>query len=112
MILFATQWSRLESGSLNLRVSGEVLDTLKTHEPTIEEEGSTVHYPKPYQHIPELRKKYLYYFAIARANDTQAEVLVRRAENPVPNRLELFAEVNLRDFLGVQDGDELTVEIK
>jgi hypothetical protein len=56
-----------------------------------------------------MRKGYLYFLAVAQSNALSCPVLVRRALNPVPRCVELFAEQNLRASLSLRDGN--TVEI-
>lgn len=108
-ILQLTGWPLLEPGSLNLEVVESVIDLLPESSAALTEDGSTVEYPDGWKHIPVLRQGYLYYHATAQAKGESIEVLVRRARNPVPGRVELFAARGIRTALGVVDGD--TVEV-
>jgi hypothetical protein len=110
-ILELTGWRSLEAGTLNLAVDDTVLDLLRQSEPDMTEDASTILYPEPWKHIPAIRKAYLYYKATACAPLSSAEVLVRRAQIPVPGRVELFAAQNIRTTLKVSDGDLLQVEL-
>ncbi len=110
-ILEKTGWHSVEPGTLNLRVDNAVLASLLHSTPVLIEKAETVIYPEPWKHIPAMRRAYLYYDATARAKGKTQAVLVRRAENPVAGRIELFADRNLRDFLAVKDGDCLEIEV-
>src|SRR3989344_8320069 len=110
-ILDATGWDRLELGSLNLSVEDSVVGSLLKYTPALIEDGAGVKYPQQYQHIPILRKNYYYYSGVACVNSKNQEVLIRRAQNPIRGRVELFAPVKLKDYFGVTNGDEVTVEI-
>lgn len=109
-ILAATGWPQLEPGSLNLKVPGDVVEALMHLRPTWIEDGSTVLYPPPLSHIPKLRAAYLYFLATAQGSDKHQQVLVRRAQNPLPGVVELFAPVNLTEFFGLVSGDQLRVD--
>jgi len=110
-ILEVTGWNSLEPGSLNLAVDDGVLDVLLEYTPALVEEGSSVNYPQKYQHIPTLRKAYYYYSGVASVGEKRHAVLVRRAFNPVPGRVELFASVKLTEYFGVTAGVQVVVEI-
>src|SRR6266516_3860580 len=90
-----TGWDRLEPGSLNLTVPNSVLDALMNLKPILVEDAAAIRYPAPYAHIPTLRKAYLYYSSTLKTPHHNVPVLVRRAQVPVPGRLELFAALNL-----------------
>jgi CTP-dependent riboflavin kinase len=107
----ATGWQSLSPGSLNLRVDDAVLKELSLLRPQFEEPASGVTYPRGYEHIPKLREAYWYYAAVARNGNAEHSVLVRRAKNPVPRVVELFADVSLRDALNLRPGDIVSVEI-
>jgi len=110
-ILEITGWPRVEPGTLNLSVDHAVLDCLLYPPAVLIEKADSVMYPEPWKHIPTIRKAYLYYDATAHSKGKKCPVLVRRAENPVPGRMELFADRDLRDFLAVNDGDVLEIEL-
>ena len=110
-ILNATGWNSLEPGSLNLTVDDSVLNALLRFTPALTEDAANVQYPAQYQHIPKLRKAYYYYAGTARVETKHQPILVRRAHNPVPRRVELFAAVSLKDYFAVWEGDAVTVEI-
>jgi CTP-dependent riboflavin kinase len=110
-ILAATGWSDLVPGTLNLEVEQRVVEGLLSCSPLIHEKGENVRYPEPYTHIPRLRVGYLYYRALIRSGDKSASVLIRRAINPLPRRVEAFAEGRLRELLGLSDGDRVICEV-
>jgi hypothetical protein len=110
-ILTLTGWLSLEPGTLNLEVDATVLDLLQQTQPSMVEDASTIVYPKQWEHIPKMRKAYLYYKAAALTSSISTEVLVRRAQVPVPGRVELFAAQNIRSALNLRDGDLLEVEL-
>jgi len=107
----ATQWSRVEPGSLNLEVGDDVVPSLHALTPTWIEDGSSVVYPAGYEHIPKLRGAYLYYLAEAHANAKTEQVLVRTARNALLRRVELFAPLSLKDVFGLRSGDTLKVVV-
>jgi len=110
-ILAATGWKDLFPGTLNLEVGQEVVEGLLSCSPLIREKGEDVKYPEPYTHIPKLRVGYLYYQASIRGGDRSASVLIRRAINPLPRRVEAFAEARLREMLSLSDGDRVICEV-
>lgn len=110
-ILELTVWPSLYSGSLNLQVDDSVLDLLGQREPNWREDASHVLYPEGWKHIPVKRVAYLYYKGTARSRGMSVEVLVRRAQNPVPGRVELFAANSIREKLELSDGDAVLVEL-
>ena len=105
------RWRCLEPGSLNLGVDGETLDRLMEVKELIFEPHDEVEYPPGWQHIPKRRGGYKYYLATATVKGETQEVLVRRAINPLPGRIELFAAVNLRDRFRLRDGNEIKVAV-
>jgi CTP-dependent riboflavin kinase len=110
-ILAATGWNDVFPGTLNLEVEPVVVEHLLSCTPLIREKGEDVKYPDPYAHIPGLRIGYLYYAALIRNGDKSASVLIRRAVNPLRGRVEAFADRNLRDLLGLSDGDWVLCEV-
>ena len=99
-------WESLEPGSLNLRVDDDAVASLAELEAVICEHPDDICYPKEYEHIPQVRGGYKYYSATATVGQETEKVLVRRAViNPVPQRLELFAAVNLRRRFQLEDND-------
>lgn len=110
-ILAAVGWPTLASGTLNLEVDSSVLDTLGRLVPVVIEPASEIIYPVPFQHIPRMRRAYWYYTAFVSNLDLREPVLVRRAENPVPGRVELFSATPLTQLFGLTAGDLLTVEL-
>ena len=58
-----------------------------------------------------LRIGYWYYKAIIHMSDDRQECLVRRAINPLPDRIELFAPVSLKSKWALNEDAILTVEI-
>lgn len=106
-----TGWAHLEPGSLNLRVPSGVLEALMNLTPAWLEDGSTVVYPALFSHIPRRRAAYLYFLGTARTGAKSHQVLVRRAQNPVPEIVELFAPLKLRKFFGLVSGDQIAVDM-
>jgi hypothetical protein len=107
----ATGWSQVELGSLNLEVIDGVVDRLAQCALAMEESASEILYPSPYQSIPTRRGGYLYYRAVLCTGECRADVLLRRAVNPLPNRIEAFCDVNLRQALQVGDNDVVWCEV-
>ena len=107
-ILRATGWAHLFPGTLNLKVTEDSVHRLLLCNPLIRELGDDVIYPPQYAHIPKLRVGYLYFEATLKKGDHVTPVLLRRACNPLPTRIEAFSELRLRDALGVSDGDSVT----
>lgn len=112
IILNHTGWSHLVEGTLNLEVEQSVVEILGHITPAIREPGQTVQYPSRYKHIPVQRVAYLYFDAILLHKGKEEPVLIRRAENPLKERIEAFAPVMLRETLDLSDGDEITCSIK
>jgi hypothetical protein len=110
-ILAATRWPTLAPGSLNLEVENGVLDNLGRLVPIVVEQGSEIVYPAPFQEIPKLRRAYWYYIALVSKHELRQSALVRRAENPVPRRVEMFSSIPLTKHFGLKEGDILTVEV-
>ncbi len=110
-ILDATGWKRLVPGSLNLEVDPGVVTALEEYRPVIEEPWASITYPPPFQSIPQRRGGYYYYRAIASRGDHKQDVLVRRAINPIRDRVELFAPVKLTKTFMLRAGDLLTVDL-
>lgn len=110
-ILQATNWANVIPGSLNLEVSENSVHRLLLCAPVIREDGEKVRYPTAYADIPKLRVGYLYYTARLRKGDKVAAVLIRRAVNPLPTRVEAFSEQMLREVLELSDGEIVTCEV-
>jgi len=108
----STGWTRLEPGSLNVEADEEALQTiLDTRASDIFEPAESICYPPKYTHIPKLRQGYRYFHCKVVRDAVECTALVRRAKNPLKRRVELFANLNLRDLLGVNDGDKLTIRL-
>ena len=110
-ILKVTGWTDLEPGSLNLKVDPSVVIALGNYRPALNESWPEIKYPPPYEGIPQLRIGYCYYKAIIHMSDDRQECLVRRAINPLPDRIELFAPVSLKSKWALNEDAILTVEI-
>lgn len=111
-ILQATGWASLFPGSLNLEVTPDCVHLLLLSAPAIREDGEDIQYPSAYANIPRLRVGYLYFSGRLRNGDRVAPVLFRRAVNPLPNRIEAFAEQALREALSLTDGNAVTCEVE
>jgi hypothetical protein len=107
----ATGWQQVEPGSLNLEVADGVIDQLSRFKLAMSESASDIQYPSPYQSIPVRRGGYRYYRAVLCVGEHRADVLLRRAVNPLPNRIEAFCSVNLRQALQVVDGDVVRCQL-
>ena len=107
MILAKTGWKKLVEGTLNLEVYEDVVRQILIKKPTIREPSNSVTYPSKFQHIPKIRKAYLYFKGTISKGNHSENVLFRTAENPLPNRLEAFAPVKLRENLSITDGDQV-----
>ena len=108
-------WRRLEPGTLNLYLDRDE-DRKKARKLTVVKElifepHDEINYPNKWQHIPKIRGGYKYYLATATVKEETQEVLVRRAINPIPKHIELFAAVNLRAHFRLQDRDEVQVTV-
>jgi len=105
-ILATTGWSMLYPGTLNLGVPDDVVHRLLLYQAIYAEDGFNIRYPEKYAYIPLKRIGYLYYSAtLSKEKDSeQIPVLLRRACNPLTNRVEVFAEHQLRQRLDIQDG--------
>jgi len=109
LLISNTDWKSIASGTLNLSVSEEHYYLLAQFPASFRESGSEVIYPKGWEHIPIARKEYRYY----KANILTESVLIRCAKKPHSTKvLEIFAEHNLRNKLGLSDGDDVTLEVQ
>jgi hypothetical protein len=107
-----TGWIRVEPGTLNVECSeSEIGLALAGVKPAWSEPGESVVYPEKYAHIPTLRKAYFYYRAVLHWRSSQIQVIVRRAENPVAGRLEVFAERNLKATHGIENGSTIELSL-
>lgn len=69
-------------------------------------------YPSPCEDVPRLRKAYWYYLGQASFSGLCQEILVRRAQCPVPNTVELPTPVNIRTKFCVADNDILDIDVQ
>lgn len=108
MILNKTAWDDLCEGTLNLKVHENVVNQIRKRKLLIQEPGSSVFYPEPYQNIPKERKNYFYFRGTISKDGCSEAVLFRTAEvPPYPGLIEVFAPVRLRDALNLEDGDQV-----
>ena len=105
LILQATKWPNLVPGSLNLEVAVTTVEHLLHCVPVIREDGKDVQYPAAHARIPILRVGYLYFAARLSKGDRVVSVLIRRAVNPLPTRIEAFSDRLLREALVLSDSD-------
>jgi len=111
-ILKETGWKDLFPGSLNLKdVEERIVHILLLHDPLIKECANSITYPKGWENISKRRVGYLYYRAVLTHQKKWENILIRRACNPLRNRLEAFAQDKLRDKLGLEDDDEVTCKV-
>jgi len=92
-------------------VDDSVVEELARYEPTLEESGDDILYPKEYENIPKHRHAYWYYSARAVKDGDDESVLVRRAEVPVPGVVELFSAVRLTSRFGLEENGTLIVQV-
>lgn len=111
LLLSHTQWDSLYKGTLNLQVDCNVVKNLGLLTPNIIESGHSVNYPNPYENIPITRKAYWYYDAELTFNGKKEKVLIRRAENPLKGRIEVFAQIQLRMHFNLVDGSAVNCKI-
>jgi CTP-dependent riboflavin kinase len=110
-ILEKTGWSSLAPGTLNLGIPNDVLQSLDTLKPIWVEDCANIKYPEPYQHIPAKRVAYYYYRGQAVKGNESQPIVARKAQVPVPGRVEILAPVKLRDLMRLDDGDQLAIEL-
>lgn len=110
-ILRITGWPDLEPGTLNIDTDRAQLDKLTPATAVWIEDGASVVYPAPYQHIPRKREAYLYYLATLLVGLESRPVIVRRAKTPGPIRLEVFATENLVSSLKLKSGQVVTLTV-
>ncbi len=109
-LLAITGWGRVEPGTLNIECADALAEAALRNSALVwREEGTTVIYPPKYAGVPKIRRAYLYYRATLVFGAHEVPVLVRRAENPVRGRVEVFAEQSLRASIGVVDGSTVVL---
>jgi hypothetical protein len=107
-----TGWTKLEPGSLNLRVEDGVVDQLGERVECYFEHPSLIKYPNGKSRIPEKRGGYNYYRAVIRGAERSEDVLIRRAKGkPLTNLVEAYAQVRLVEVLKLRQGDVVEVEV-
>ena len=111
-ILATTGWPTLAAGSLNLVVNNNVIFDLEHLTPCWVEDATALNYPAPFEDVPRFRKAYWYYLGKATFSQLCQEVLVRRAQCPVPQTLELLAPVNIKTEFCVADKDILDIDVQ
>lgn len=111
-----TGWSRVEPGTLNFQLDVSLdeagLDKLI---PAWVELPESVKYPAPYGHIPQLRQGWRYYRARLVTEAGELPVLAKWPVKPGgwhKTRIEVFAEVKIREHLVLSDGDHVTMIIE
>lgn len=110
-ILNETNWVDLAPGTLNLGVDHSIVERLLEQNVHIVEDANNIHYPQGFARIPTKREAYYYYLGKVIYASTSVDALVRRAKQPVPGTVELFSPVNLREYLGIDDGSVVTVRV-
>ena len=110
-ILSATGWKDLCPGTLNLRVTPDIVHRLLLCVAVIRESAEHIVYPPESAHIPKLRIGYLYFQGRLKKQNSVISVLVRRACNPLADVVELLSECKLRDRLKLSDGDAIGCEV-
>jgi len=112
-LLEITGWSRLAPGTLNVECSETGLaDVFARLKPLWHEPWESVTYPRKYRRIPQKRGGYLYYGAALVFAGQEAPIVVRRAVNPLKKRIEVYAETNLKEALGIADDDVVSISFE
>ena len=112
LLLAKTGWSKLELGSLNLKVDKSVVPRLGAIRELYFEEPNLIKYPDGTSRIPLMRGGYLYYRAAFIAESDEQQMLIRRGRtNPLLCIVETYAEVSLVEKFDLKEHDvmELTV---
>lgn len=110
-ILHIAGWTELESGTLNVDLDRAQFDQLTPEAATWIEDGASVTYPPPYQHIPQKREAYFYYLGTLHVSGETRAVVVRRAKVPGPIRIEVYAAENLSNSLRLMAGEAVVLAI-
>ncbi|MGH7181298.1 MAG: hypothetical protein ACREJN_04900 [Nitrospiraceae bacterium] len=110
-ILQTTGWQNLFPGSLNLKVTEDSVHRLLLCTAVICERGEDILYHPQYAKLMKLRVGYLYFRGRIKKGNVVSWVLIRRACNPLPTRVEAFSELKLREALEVSDGDTVVCEV-
>ena len=108
-----TGWEVVFPGSLNLHVDYTVIENLTKLRELYFEKPELIKYPDGTCTIPYRRGGYLYYCAeLIEFNPIQS-VLVRRAkQNPLLDRIEIYAPVKLVEVLNLQEEDVIAVTVR
>ena len=110
-ILRLTEWDELHPGTLNVKVGSDVVPLLSKMAPNWREDGSDITYPLGFEYILKLRKAYLYFAGFAYYRDQSQSILIRIAENPISQLVELLAAVGIRETFDLSDGDSLEIAV-
>lgn len=109
-IAHAAGWDRIHPGSLNVDVHKSFYDEVWGLRPAYKEPGDSVPYPAPFERIPVERREYRYYAGLILYEQKSAEVFFRRplvASEGLSShnvwRFDVFAQISLRETLGVDD---------
>lgn len=108
-----TGWTRVEPGSLNLRVEDGVVERLGDLCECYFEHPSLIKYPNGKSRIPEDRGGYNYYRALIRNAERTEPILIRRAKDkPLKNLVEAYAPLRLTKVLGLQEETAVEIEVR
>ncbi len=111
LIIKNTGWVALEPGSLNLEVSESTVNNLNKVYAIFYEHYEDILYPERYKDIPRKRGGYYYFGGYLVMSGIREAILIRRGKNPIPKRVEAFAPIHLRSKYGINDDQELSIEI-
>lgn len=113
LLLAKTGWSKLEPGSLNLKVDCSVVPRLAEIRELYFEEPTLIKYPDGTSRIPLERGGYLYYKALLSTGSGEQRVLVRRGRTvPLLRIVEAYAEVSLVEKFDLGEHDVVQVAVK
>lgn len=109
-----TGWRHVEPGTLTLdRAHPLPVPALVDVVPlAVEPEDLLQHLEPRDAHIANLRGAPTYYGGVARARNHERKVILSQQPRPaVEHRLEIIADVRLRDTLSVANGDKVTLAV-
>ena len=109
-------WSRVEPGTLNFELQVSLVEVgLEKLTPAWVEPPESVRYPEGYGHIPKLRDGWRYFRARLVTDSGELPVLAKwpaKAGRWHKTRIEVFANIKIRDHFGLTDGDTVRMIIE
>ena len=110
LIKFNTGWKELYAGTLNVKTEHKTLCKVIDKLIPLFEEKPVV-YPEKYKSIPIKRNGYRYWKCRLKVGDKRIKCLLRCANVPVKGVAEIVCDQGIRDFLKINDGDEINVRV-